>query len=107
MLTLNLIRENTQEVIERLKVKNLDATDIVMEIIQKDKRRREIQQASDALQAEMNQLSKQIGVLFKEGKQSEANEAKAKTGEYKEKIKDDENKQGRPHTSQCSSYIRL
>lgn len=88
MLTLNLIRENAQLVIERLKTKNLDASEIVKEIILKDKSRREIQQESDALQAEMNQLSKKIGVLFKEGKKDEANEAKAKTGEYKEKIKE-------------------
>ncbi len=87
MLTLNLIRENTEEVIEKLKIKNFEAEDIVRKIIEKDKQRREIQQTSDSLQSEMNQLSKQIGVLFKEGKQAEANEAKAKTGEYKEKIK--------------------
>lgn len=88
MLTLNQIRENKDEVIEKLKVKNLDAKSIVEQIIEKDKSRREIQQKGDALQSEMNQLSKQIGVLFKEGKQVEANEAKAKTGEYKEQIKE-------------------
>lgn len=87
MLTLNLIRENTEEVIEKLKLKNLDAADIVNNIIEKDRRRRELQKESDSLQSEMNQLSKQIGVLFKEGKQAEANEAKAKTGDYKEKIR--------------------
>lgn len=87
MLTLNLIRKNTEEVIEKLKVKNLDASEIVKNIIEKDKRRRELQHESDSLQSEMNQLSKQIGVLFKEGKKAEANEAKAKTLAYKEKIK--------------------
>ncbi len=87
MLTLNLIRENTAEVIERLKIKNFDASDIINQIIEKDQQRRELQQKGDALQAEMNTLSKQIGVLFKEGKQAEATEAKKKTGELKEKIK--------------------
>ncbi len=87
MLTLNIIRENTAEVIERLKVKNFDASEIISQIIEKDQERRELQQKSDALQAEMNTLSKQIGILFKEGKQSEANEAKKKTGELKESIK--------------------
>ncbi len=87
MLTLNIIRENTAEVIERLKIKNFDASDIINQIIEKDQQRRELQQKGDALQAEMNTLSKQIGVLFKEGKQAEATEAKNKTGELKEKIK--------------------
>ncbi|HBH48067.1 MAG TPA: serine--tRNA ligase [Bacteroidales bacterium] len=87
MLTLNIIRENTQEVIDRLKVKNFDATHIVNDVIETDKRRREIQQQSDALLAEMNALSKQIGMLFKGGKQEEANAAKTRTGELKENIK--------------------
>ncbi len=88
MLTLNLIRENTNWVVERLKVKNFDAKEVVAQIIDKDKQRRGLQMENDAMQAEMNQLSKQIGVLFKEGKRDEANEAKLRTSELKEKIKE-------------------
>lgn len=88
MLTLNVIRDKKEEVIARLKVKNFDASEIVQKIIDLDQSRREIQQNSDSLQAEMNSLSKQIGLLFKEGKQEEANAAKAKTGELKEQIKE-------------------
>lgn len=88
MLTLNILKENTEQVIEKLAVKNFDARHLVNAILEKDKQRREIQQESDAMQAEMNTLSKQIGMLFKEGKQEEANEAKARTGELKDKIKD-------------------
>lgn len=88
MLTLNVLRENTQLVIERLKVKNFDAKNIVTQIVDLDQQRREIQTESDALLAEMNQLSKEIGNLFKEGKQNEANAAKERTATLKEKIKD-------------------
>ena len=88
MLNLNYIRENADLVVERLKVKNFDAQTLVAQVIEKDKERREIQNSTDSLQAEMNQLSKSIGMLFKEGKQEEANKAKAKTGELKEQIKD-------------------
>ena len=87
MLTLNVIRENKDEVISLLKIKNFDVSAIIEQVIDLDKKRREIQQDSDALQAELNSLSKEIGQLFKEGKQDEANKAKARTGELKEQIK--------------------
>ena len=87
MLTLNILKENTEQVIEKLAVKNFDARDLVSDILKRDKHRRELQQESDAMQAEMNNLSKQIGMLFKEGKQDEANKAKARTGELKDQIK--------------------
>jgi seryl-tRNA synthetase len=88
MLTLNVIRENKEKVIAGLKIKNFDASTIIDQVIELDKTRREIQQDSDALLAEMNNLSKEIGQLFKEGKQEEANTAKARTSELKEQIKD-------------------
>lgn len=87
MLTLAHIRENSSLVIEKLKVKNFDAEEIVNKIIELDTFRRENQGKSDALQAEMNQLSKEIGNLFQTGKKDEANEAKDRTTELKEQIK--------------------
>ncbi|MBN2484492.1 MAG: serine--tRNA ligase [Bacteroidales bacterium] len=88
MLTINFLRENTKLAIERLKVKNFDAQSIITVILGLDQQRRDIQTESDSLQAEMNQLSKEIGNLFKQGKQTEANEAKEKTTSLKDKIKD-------------------
>ncbi len=87
MLTLAQIRENTDLITERLKIKNFDAAPIVQKIIDLDITRRNIQGKSEALQAEMNQVSKEIGMLFKSGKQEEANQAKSKTTELKEQIK--------------------
>ncbi|MFO7851712.1 MAG: serine--tRNA ligase [Bacteroidota bacterium] len=88
MLTLNFIRENKELIIERLKVKNFDASDIVDSIIKLDNERRETQKNTDSLQAEMNRISKEIGVLFQQGRRDEAETAKAKTGEIKSKIKE-------------------
>jgi seryl-tRNA synthetase len=87
MLTLQVIREKKDYVIERLKVKNFDAETIVNEIIDLDVNKRKLQVEAEAKQAEMNSLSKQIGMLYKEGKQEEANAAKAKTSALKEDIK--------------------
>lgn len=87
MLTLNFIRENKDLIIERLKVKNFDAGQTLDNIIELDNKRRETQQKADSLQAEMNSISKEIGHLFSQGLRDEADAAKKKTWEIKEKIK--------------------
>ena len=88
MLTLKFIQDNKDEVIRRLKTKNFDATTFVEEIIALDINRRQTQTELESLQSEMNSLSKEIGQLFKSGKAEEANQAKARTGEMKEQIKE-------------------
>ena len=88
MLTINQLKENTQEVIERLKIKNFDATELIQKVLERDQERRNNQQELDATLAESNSISKEIGKLFKEGKVEKANAAKAKTGELKEKTKE-------------------
>jgi seryl-tRNA synthetase len=88
MLTLSQIRENKEFVLERLKVKNFDAVDLVSTVIELDQKRRQIQNEADTKQNEMNNLSKDIGILFKQGKLEEANTAKEKTGMLKDDIKD-------------------
>jgi len=87
MLTINLIREKKEFIIERLKVKNFEAEEIINRIIALDSSRREIQSKTDLLQAEMNRISKEIGSLMKDGKQDEAEAAKGKTYSLKEDIK--------------------
>ncbi|TAJ14647.1 serine--tRNA ligase [Marinilabiliaceae bacterium JC017] len=87
MLTLRYIQDFKEDVINRLKVKRFDASEIVEKIINLDNNRKETQIESESLQAEMNALSKKIGGLFKEGKVEEANQAKARTGELKDQIK--------------------
>lgn len=87
MLTLKYITENTAEVIARLAVKNFHAEEIIATVVSLDAQRKATQVQADQSLAEMNALSKEIGMLFKDGKQNEANAAKAKTVELKENIK--------------------
>jgi seryl-tRNA synthetase len=87
MLTINLIREKKDFIIERLKIKNFDAEEILNKILSLDASRREIQSKADALQSEMNRISREIGTLMKEGKKSEADTTKEKTYLIKEEIK--------------------
>ena len=87
MLTLNLIRDNRNLVIDRLRIKNFEAEKTVDEILVKDIKRRELQSEVNALQNEMNILAKSIGNLFRENRHDEANLAKEKTAHIKERIK--------------------
>jgi len=88
MLSINYIRENAEEIISRLKIKNFDAKLLIEKAIEKDVDRRNNQQELDDTLAELNKLSKQIGELFKSGKVQEANEAKTRTSELKQKSKE-------------------
>lgn len=87
MLTINLIREKKDFVIERLKIKNLDAAEIVAKVLSLDATRRDIQLKTDQLQAEMNKVSAEIGSLIKSGKKDQADAAREKTYSLKEAIK--------------------
>jgi seryl-tRNA synthetase len=87
MLNINLLREQSSTVIDRLKVKNFDATAIVNRVLDLDRRRRELQAESDAIQAELNSLSREIGSMMKEGRKEEAEAAKKGISTMKEKQK--------------------
>ena len=87
MLTLKVITENKEEVIRRLAKKRFNGTEIIEQVVELDSKRRALQTTLDANSAEMNNLSKVIGDLFKQGKQAEAADAKTKTAELKEAIK--------------------
>jgi len=88
MLTIQYIRENTDQMIEALKVKNFDAQEIATKIIEADDKRRAVQKELDDISAAANNLAKEIGVLIKSGKTDQANAAKQQTNDYKEKSKE-------------------
>ena len=87
MLTLKYITENTDDVIARLAKKHFDGTTIVAQVVELDNLRKATQVQVDTASAELNNLSKEIGLLMKQGKQDEAAKAKEKTVELKETIK--------------------
>ncbi|MBU2650406.1 MAG: serine--tRNA ligase [Bacteroidetes bacterium] len=85
MLEINVIRENKEEVIRRLAVKNYKAEEIIGRILDLDTRRRETQKKNDDILAESNRISKEIGILFKSGKAEEAARMKEQTTDLKKK----------------------
>ena len=88
MLTLKLLREQPDFVIERLAVKNFDASQIVKDILEADASRRATQTKLDATLAEQNQKAKEIGMLMKQGNKEEAENAKKVVAELKEQSKE-------------------
>lgn len=86
MLNLKFIQENKEKVIERLAVKNFDAKELVENIISLDEEKRKIQQEAESKQATINNISKQVGLLIKEGKKEEADQARRETVQLKEQI---------------------
>ena len=87
MLQIPFIRENRDDVIKRLAKRNIDATQMIDDAIAFDENRRRLQTQLDNVLAESNNVSKDIGNLFKSGKIEEANALKEKTGQLKEDSK--------------------
>jgi seryl-tRNA synthetase len=83
MLVLNTIRDNKEEVIRRLTKKNFD-TAVIDQISAIDADRRKTQSELDAIKAEGNVISKQVGELMRGGKKAEADELKNKSIALKE-----------------------
>ena len=78
MLDIRFLRENPDVVKENIKKKFQDSKlPLVDEVIELDAKKRETQQEADALRADRNKLSKQIGALMGQGKREEAEAVKA------------------------------
>ena len=85
MLEIQRIRNEKDAVIAGLKKRNIDATETVESLLSIDQKWRNSKTELESISAELNQLAKEIGDLFKQGKQEEANASKAKTATLKEK----------------------
>lgn len=88
MLQVNFLRENKERVLEGLKKRNFKELDLVDAAIAADDERKKLQFELDSQLSEMNKISKEIGMLMKDGKKQEAEAAKSKTSQYKESSKE-------------------
>jgi len=87
MLTIKYIQENKEDVIERLKVKNFNATDIIENILDLDTKRRNTQKLLDDSLSQQNLIAKEVGMLMKTKQIAEANKAKEQVAQLKEDSK--------------------
>ncbi|OCK52717.1 serine--tRNA ligase [Chryseobacterium sp. CBo1] len=84
MLQVNFLRDNKERVLEGLQKRQFKNPELVDEAIATDEERKKIQFELDSQLSEINKISKEIGMLMKEGKKEEAESAKSKTAQYKE-----------------------
>ncbi len=87
MLQLQDIRDNSDAIAKALGKRNLDARPLLDKVLELDEKRRATQTRLDAILAESNSLSREIGQLFKSGRTAEANELKSRTTQLKEESK--------------------
>ncbi len=88
MLQVNFLKEHRDRVLEGLKKRNFKDLELVDSAISLDDERKKVQFDMDSQLAEINKISKEIGLLMKEGKKEEAENAKQKTAQYKEASKE-------------------
>ena len=87
MLDIKFVRENPEAVKQNIRNKFQDSKlPLVDEVIALDKENREIKQEVEALRAEKNKISKEIGKLMGQGKKDEAEEVKKKVSSFGERI---------------------
>ena len=87
MLDIKSVRNNPEVVKQNIKNKfQDDKLPLVDEVIELDQRNREIKQEVEALRADKNQISKQIGACMAQGKKEEAEELKKKVQENAERV---------------------
>jgi len=87
MLQIHILRQNPDFVIERLKVKNFDASELITNILALDEKKRENQVKLDATLSEANKIAKTIGEIIKSGKQDQATQLKERSVTLKAEAK--------------------
>lgn len=89
MLLVSYIRENKENVLRGLAVRNIkDAEAQIDQITSLDDERKQTKQESDDVLAKANNMAKEIGQLMRESKQQEANDKKQETAQLKNKSKE-------------------
>ncbi len=87
MLDIKFVRTNPEAVKQNIKNKFQDEKlPLVDEVLELDARNREIKQEVEALRAEKNKISKQIGALMGQGKKEEAEEVKKQVAANADRI---------------------
>jgi seryl-tRNA synthetase len=84
MLEMTRIRAERNEIIDGLKKRNIDVTETIDAVLEKDQQWRAAKTSMESIASELNKIAKEIGDLFRQGKAAEAEAAKTKTSELKQ-----------------------
>ena len=107
MLQLAVLREQKEEVIARLAIKNLEARETVDQILLADADKRKTQTELDNVLAEQNALAKQIGEFFRKGEKAAADELKNQSVAFKETTKNLEERMEKLEKDIYTLLVRL
>ena len=108
MLTLKQIYDDKAKVIAGLQKKHFSgAEEAIDEVLRLDGERKSAQQAKDAAAAQMNQISKSIGMLMAKGEREKAEEAKAQTGALKAQIAEFDAKMSEAEEAQTKLLLTI
>ena len=86
MLTINIIRQERDQLVEDYKKRNLDVAELLDQVLELDELRRATQKDLDGLLAQSNEISKKIGELFKSGQYEEGNALRKESAGDKDAI---------------------
>lgn len=87
MLQLAAIRRNYEEIISRLNIRGIDGSTLIAQVLSLDEKNRASRTQMEQTQAQLNQISSQIGDLYKSGKKEEGDALKVQSGTLKELLK--------------------
>ena len=87
MLTVTDIRVNSDELIQRLEIRGIDAKDFIHKALNLDSEARKLRSGMESLKAESNAIAKTVGGFMKNKEFDKAEEAKKSTAELKLKVK--------------------
>jgi seryl-tRNA synthetase len=86
MLTITIIRQERDQLVEDYKRRNLDVAELLDQVLELDELRRATQKDLDGLLAQSNEISKKIGELFKSGQHEEGNALRKESAGDKDAI---------------------
>ena len=108
MLTLKQIYDDKARIVAGLEKKHFaGASEAIDEVLRLDGERKSAQQLKDAAAAEMNKISKSIGMLMAKGEREKAEEAKAQTGTLKAQIAEYEAKMAEAEEAQTKLLLTI
>ena len=107
MLQINFIRNNKEEVIKRLAVKNFTDINLVDKVLELDDERKKRQFEFDEIQSKINTASKEIGKLIASGRKSEAEEKKVAVNNLKSSLEPINEKLAQTEKDLHDALIRL
>ncbi|MEY2918258.1 MAG: serine--tRNA ligase [Bacteroidota bacterium] len=86
MLQINFVRQNTELVKEKLRLKNFGDLSIVDKVVELDEQVRKLKVESETIQASINASSKEIGVLMGKGEKGLAESKKQEVAQHKSSL---------------------